>query len=148
MLLGVLPDSNNNDYGKKPVELSDRDNIFYDYQGGNCYDTGVRGYKWKQITCDKITDYPYPISYGSRTYYDDLYNDTNIDFYCLHREGTERHFEMATEWIYNYSVNMVEEVGAERFEYFFDDEDKGNIVEMDVYFGTDLRERYKIYYVE
>lgn len=137
-----------NDYGKKPVELSDRDDIYFDYQGGNCYESVVHGYKWKLSDGRELEENPYPIRWMNRTYYDDLYNDTNIDFYCLHNERRERHFEMATEWIYNYSVNMVEQVGAERFKYFFDDEDKGNIVEMDVYFGTDLRKRCKIYYVE
>lgn len=139
--------------GKPEHELSDRYKTKFAYSNGNLFESPLRGYFWREGQTPNLDIY-----WNDKTYYDDLANDTNIDFYQLYRRtnGTDL-FEMVTEWINCRSDCLIEKyIGSDtHFDYTFDNEyggsslsdERGNIVQMDVYQMGRIDLRFKIYYV-
>ncbi len=134
-------------------ELSNRyKEIFKWDMNHNAFTTGERGYQWK------INQrFEYSVNFENRKYYTELINDTNIDLSLLYQyDGNCDRFEFITEWYGNHSSNLIEMNNTYYFDYTYDnefggtdlEEERGNIVQVDVYASFKILKRYyKIRYL-
>lgn len=126
-LCRIFEENYKTEYGGSEKDLNERYETLFEYREGSCV--------LRQFVRNKY----------ERTYYSDLYNNTNIDFYNLFKIKTPEDFpETATEWMNNYSFNMFATDGHVRFDYEFDDNE--NVVRINVDSRYD-KCYMKIYYV-
>lgn len=140
----------NEDFG----ELSDRYKEVFEWDlNYNVFTTEECGYQWK------INQrFEHSVKFENRKYYAELINDTNIDLPLLYQyDGNCDRFEFVTEWNGNHSSNLIETNNTYYFDYTYDnefggtdlEEERGNIVQVDVYNSLKkLEKSYKIYYWE
>lgn len=113
----------------KGRELSERYMQYYAWDGdGNIFSSISGGYQWK-----KEEKYDMDINW-SYSVYDNIVNDTNIDFFYLTEYGRTELFEMATEWVNCHSKYLIKQNFSYFYEYDFDN--LNNITKCRVYKGS------------
>lgn len=136
----------------KFVELSDRDKTYYGWDSNdNMFKSDLDSYQWKRGQKESNL----PIEWNAFKYYDELLNDTNLNLALIDESVRDiNDFVLLTEWVSCHSKHLVEK-RYYTFSYIYDnkrgnsdkDENKGNIIRIDVYQHGHLDKFFKLYYM-